>query len=173
MKKKLYFYVAIDILLWLVNTLVLLFNHQRIRLNLLSALALIPILMMVIQAIQSYQYRHCENILKEPPLRGTLRYRAKTHKSEQTYSDEYMAEFSWMLTLYVGVISFQPLVFVWVSPQFQFLVSFFLLMLPYVCYFVAWIFQLIRKGKAMRQKALLLEQERLEQERREEEGRWK
>ena len=97
MKKKIYFYVAIDILLWLVNTLVLLFNHQRIRLNLLSALALIPILMMVLQAIQSYQYRHCENILKEPPLRGTLRYRAKTHKSEQTYSDEYMDEFSWML----------------------------------------------------------------------------
>lgn len=173
MKKKLYFYVAIDILLWLVNTLVLLFNHQRIRLNLLSALALIPILMMVIQAIQSYQYRHCENILKEPPLRRTWQYRAKTHKAEQTYSDEYMDEFSWMLALYVGVISFQPLVFVWVSPQFQFLVSFFLLMLPYVCYFVAWIFQLIRKGKALKQKALLLEKERLEQERREEEGRWK
>ena len=169
-----YIYMAIDILLWLINIIMLLSNYKNIRFNILSALALLPFLLMVVQAVLAYQYRHCENMLKKPPLKWSLaQYRVQSQRSTHTYSAEYNNEFSLMLAIYVGVMSFQLLVFVYMAPQFQFLMSFFLLMLPYIFFFVIWIYNLIKKGKAIRQKDFQLEKERLEQERREEQGNWK
>ena len=137
----------------------------------LSALALLPVLLMIFKAVQAYQYRHYENMLKEPPLRRFLVM--KTQKSEYTYSTEYMNEFSLMFAIYVGVMPFQLSVFTFFAPEFQFLMSFFVFMVPYIFYFVIWIYKLIKKCNELKQQKSKSENERLEQEIKEEQGYWR
>ena len=170
MKKRIY--MVIVGLLWIVNIVIFLFNVKRMQLDAVtSGIALLPVLLMIFQAIQAYQYRHCDNLLKDPPMRRLLVL--KTQISEHTYSTEYMDEFALMFAIYVGVIPFNLLVFAYILPSFQFLITGLLFFVPYIFYFVMWIRSTAKKYKEINCEKAQAEKDRLDQERREEQGYFK
>lgn len=168
MKKRLIFIFFMSISI-LINTIPLFVFKHSIAFSMLSRFPLIVMILVSVNGILSYFFRHKRNFLHFGTPRGSI---VVTNK-DYIFSKEYIREFYWNFIVYCFAIPFYiPCIFFSTKPIHS-LWTLCVLSAPQIVFIVYGIMNTLKDVKEDKLKKEQLAKERLEQERREELGKWK